>query len=64
MHKNIMAEMARNGLTRSIVAKELGLSLHSFHKKLSGKTDFKESEIKILLSLFGNNISYEYLFAE
>ena len=62
MNRNILAEMTRNGMTRAFVAKKLDLSLPSFRKKLSGQIDFKMSEIKILLSLFGNNVSFEYLF--
>ena len=62
MYMNILAEMTRNGLTREEVAKKLNLSLPSFRKKISGEIDFKLSEIKILISLFGNNVSFEYLF--
>lgn len=64
MYMNILAEMTRNGMTREDVAKKLNLSLPSFRKKLAGKIDFKLTEIKILISLFGNNVSFEYLFAE
>lgn len=62
MYRNILAEMTRNGLTREDVAKKLKLSLPSFRKKISGEVDFKLSEIKTLISLFGNNVSFEYLF--
>ncbi len=62
MYMNILAEMTRNGLTREDVAKKLNLSLPSFRKKISGEIDFKLSEIKTLISLFGNNVSFEYLF--
>lgn len=64
MYRNIIAEMARNGMTREDVAKKLDLSLPSFRKKINGKIDFKLTEIKILISLFGNNCTFEYLFAE
>jgi hypothetical protein len=59
---NILAEMTRNGLTREDVAKKLNLSLPSFRKRLTGQIDFKLSEINTLISLFGNNVSFEYLF--
>lgn len=62
MYRNIVAEMARNGYTRALVAKKLKLSVATFRKKIAGKSDFKNSEIEKLLSLFGNNVSFEYLF--
>lgn len=62
MYMNILAEMTRNGLTREDVAKKLNLSLPSFRKRLTGQIDFKLSEINTLISLFGNNVSFEYLF--
>jgi hypothetical protein len=49
-------------LTREDVAKKLNLSLPSFRKRLTGQIDFKLSEINTLISLFGNNVSFEYLF--
>lgn len=64
MYRNVLAEMTRNGMTREEVAKKLNLSVVSFRKKISGEVDFKLSEIKILISLFGNNVSFEYLFEE
>jgi len=64
MYRNVLAEMTRNGMTREEVAKKLNLSVVSFRKKISGEVDFKLSEIKMLISLFGNNVSFEYLFEE
>ena len=64
MYRNVLAEMTRIGMTREEVAKKLNLSVVSFRKKISGEVDFKLSEIKMLISLFGNNVSFEYLFEE
>ena len=64
MYFNILAEMARAGMTREVLAKKLHVSLPTLRDKLAGKTDFKLSEIKILISIFGNNVSFEYLFEE
>ena len=64
MYMNFLAEMTRNGFTREEIAKKLDLSLPSFRKKLSGQIDFKMSEIKKIISLFGNNLSFEYLFED
>lgn len=62
MYNNILAEMARNGFTREDMAKKLNLALPTFRKKMKGEVDFKQSEINFLLSLFGENMTYEYLF--
>ncbi len=64
MYRNIIAEMARNGLTRAVTAKKLHMSVATLRKKFAGKSDWKSKEIEILLSLFGNKVSFEYLFAE
>lgn len=56
--------MARNGLTRAVTAKKLHMSVATLRKKFAGKSDWKSKEIEILLSLFGNKVSFEYLFAE
>lgn len=64
MYFNVLAEMARAGMTREYLAKKLGVSLPTLRRKINGEIDFKLSEIKILISLFGNNVSFEYLFEE
>lgn len=62
MYRNIIAEMVRNGMTRAFVAKKLKISVATLRKKIAGESDFKNSEVEILLSLFGNNATFEYLF--
>lgn len=64
MYRNIIAEMARNEYTRAFVAKKLKMSVATLRKKIAGKSDWKSREIENLLSLFGNKVSFEYLFAE
>ena len=53
MYWNIIAEMARNNMTREDLAKKMGISIATLRKKIKGKSDFKNSEIEILLSVFG-----------
>jgi len=60
MYRNILAEMARNDMTREKLADFLGLALPTLRKKMNGVVDFKKSEIDKLMSEFGK--SYEYLF--
>lgn len=62
MYWNIIAEMARNNMTREDLAKKMGISIATLRKKIKGKSDFKNSEIEILLSVFGNGVTFEYLF--
>lgn len=64
MYQNILAEMARNNMTREEVANKLNLSVPALRGKLIGKVDFKISEIKKLLSLFGKELTFEYLFQQ
>ncbi len=64
MYQNILAEMARNNMTREEVANKLNLSVPALRRKLIGKVDFKISEIKKLLSLFGKELTFEYLFQQ
>lgn len=64
MFSNIIAEMARNSMTRQEFANYLDISLPTLRKKLSGEIDFKLKEIKIILKIFNNELSFDYLFFE
>lgn len=61
MYKNLEAELARNGITKVMLASELNLTQKGLYLKLSGKTDFTLSEIKKIQSLF-KGLTLEYLF--
>jgi hypothetical protein len=60
MYQNIIAEMARNNLTREKLASQMNMNLTSFRKSIRGDRSWKIDEIDYLLSLFGT--TYEYLF--
>ncbi len=61
MFRNLEAEQARNGLSNSDVAKNLGISRNSYeNKKRTGK--FTTFEIKMLCKMF--NCKFDYLFEE
>lgn len=62
MYQNILAEMARNGYTREKLAREMKMALPTLRKKLKGEVPFKMDEIEKLLSLFGRELTFEYLF--
>lgn len=45
---NLRAEIARAGVSYRALAKQMGLSEQAFCNKTAGRTEFKNSEIKIL----------------
>lgn len=62
MYPNLNAEMARRDISQQKMAEILGMTLATFNNKLSGKVDFKLSEINIICKFFG--CTFEYLFEE
>ncbi len=62
MYKNLEAEMTRNGISKTLLAKKLNLSQKGLYLKLSGETDFTLTEIKKIRNLF-KGLTLEYLFA-
>lgn len=63
MYKNLEAEMARNGISKTLLAQKLNLSQKGLYLKLSGETDFTLTEIKKIQNLF-KGLTLEYLFAD
>lgn len=49
--EELRAEIARKNVTRKHIAETLGLSAAGLSLKLSGVNEFKESEIKALVSV-------------
>ena len=49
----LRAEIARKNVTKKRIAEELGISATGLALKLSGNHEFKESEIKTLVSVLG-----------
>lgn len=47
----LKADIARKGISNKCIAREIGVSEQTFYNKLNGSTEFKESEIKKLISL-------------
>lgn len=44
----LKAAIVESGMTQAKIAKLIGVSPYTFHKKLHNRTDFKASEIKML----------------
>ena len=49
----LRAEFARQGISNRKIASQLGISEQAFYNKMSGITEFKESEIKKLIQILG-----------
>ena len=62
MYRNLEAELARNGITKTNVAAELGLTLGTLSLKLNGKSNLTLPEAIKIKTIIGGNLSLEYLF--
>ena len=49
----LRAEIARAGISNRKIAAEMDISEQAFYNKMSGTTEFKESEIKKLIQILG-----------
>jgi transcriptional regulator with XRE-family HTH domain len=58
----IRGKMAEMGLTQARLAKLAGMSSNSLSRKLSGKRDFKLSEVNILCRILGIKDPAPYFF--
>lgn len=65
-YRNLMAEMARNRITKKEIMELLEISPNTYHSKMSGRTEFKLSEVEKILALLyrksNKAYSVEYLF--
>lgn len=49
----LRAEFARRRISNRAIAEELNISEQAFYNKMSGASEFKESEIKKLIQILG-----------
>lgn len=65
-YKNLRAEMVRNGISKAEILELLEISNNTYYSKMTGRTEFKLSEVEKILALFyrkTNKVySVEYLF--
>ena len=65
-YKNLRAEMVRTGISKHEVQELLEISNNTYYSKMTGRTEFKLSEVEKILALFyrksGKVYSVEYLF--
>lgn len=64
MFKNLRAEMARNGLNITIMAKELGMTRDTLSYKLAGKRAINLDEAMRIARTFFPEHDVYYLFQE
>lgn len=62
-YPELVGEMAKRSLTRTSVAKELGISSRALYSKLTGKTDFTLSEANVIHAVFFPDMDKDTLFA-
>lgn len=62
MYRNLEAELARKGITRTTVAAELGLTLGTLSLKLSGKSNLTLPEAIKIKKIIGVDLPLEFLF--
>lgn len=64
MFPNLNAELARNKITVKTLSEITGINYESLKNKVSGKTEFKRSEMYHIKKEVFPNYSIDYLFAE
>ncbi|SHH86327.1 hypothetical protein [Desulfosporosinus lacus] len=62
MFKNLKAEMARIPLSGKDVADTIGITPQAFYDKMSGRSEFKRSEMFKIQELFFMGLLLDYLF--
>lgn len=48
----LAGEIAKRGLRKTVIAKQLGMDCKTFYNKLNGVTEFSWSEIRLLRDAF------------
>jgi len=60
--KNLRAEMARVPLSGKEIADEIGITAQCFYDKMSGRTEFKRSEMQGIRDTYFADKTLDYLF--
>ena len=64
MYRNLIAEMARRGITTDDISRVIGKSVRTARDKLNGKYPFFFDEAVCIKQAFFSGMELEYLFAE
>lgn len=63
IYPELVGELAKRGLTKSAVAKGIGISQRTFYSKLTGRTDFTLSEVNAIHARFFPDMNKDSLFS-
>lgn len=64
MFPNLVAEIAKSGLSKKYIAQQLCIAETSLFSKLRGKTQFTLKECKKIKTLLALNVTLDFLFRE
>lgn len=59
----LVSEIARKGIRKSVMAKQLGMNSKTFYNKLNGVTEFSWPEIRLMRDTFFPDIKLEDLMS-
>lgn len=62
MFRNLLAEMARIGLTQDHMATDMGIMQKTMCYKMSGKANFNINEMNFIKRKYFPNMTLDYLF--
>lgn len=62
MYRELLGEMVKKGVSRKILAEKMGITEKTLFNKLTGKTEFTWSEVKIIRNLVSPEKTLEELF--
>lgn len=62
-YSRLLGKIKEKGFTQATVAKEIGISETTFNKKLNSNSEFRQSEMRDILTTLGEPLSkLEYFF--
>lgn len=59
----LVSEIARKGIRKSVMAKQLGMDSKTFYNKLNGVTEFSWPEIRLMRDTFFPDMQLEDLMS-
>lgn len=63
MKHNLLAEMARHGISQKDIYEALGIGQRTLYDKIYGRTDFTWNEVLTIHDKFFPDLDIQYLFA-
>lgn len=65
-YSKLRGRMAEKGFTQEAIAQMVGMSPNSFCNKITGKNEFRQSEMRLIMSVLDIPLSdaWQYFFAQ